>query len=106
VADAGKLLKREASVFNGVVTEQLRLWRSKETEALRVIEAKRKELEAQGVRLDMGFIAGGHRGRAHHGGIAGTHARLRARRRGPVDLRPAARVVSPEDGRRRTCSRD
>jgi len=57
VADAGKLLKREASVFNGVVTEQLRLWRSKETEALRVIEAKRKELEAQGVRLDMGFIS-------------------------------------------------
>jgi hypothetical protein len=29
VADAGKLLKREASVFNGVVTEQIRLWRSK-----------------------------------------------------------------------------
>jgi hypothetical protein len=57
VADAGKLLKREASVFNGVVTEQLRLWRSKETEALRVIETKRKELEAQGVRLDMGFIS-------------------------------------------------
>jgi AAA domain, putative AbiEii toxin, Type IV TA system len=57
VADAGKLLKREASLFNGVVTEQIRLWRSKETEALRVIETKRKELEAQGVRLDMGFIS-------------------------------------------------
>ena len=56
VADAGKLLKREAFLFNGVVTEQLRLWRSKETEALRVIETKRKELEVQGVRLDMGFI--------------------------------------------------
>ncbi len=57
VADAGKLLQREASVFNGVVTEQIRLWRSKENEALRVIETKRKELEAQGVRLDMGFIS-------------------------------------------------
>jgi hypothetical protein len=57
VADAGKLLKREAFLFNGVVTEQLRLWRSKETEALRVIETKRKELEVQGVRLDIGFIS-------------------------------------------------
>ena len=56
VTDAGQLLKREASVFNGVVTEQIRVWHSKETEALRVIETKRKELEAQGVRLDMGFI--------------------------------------------------
>jgi hypothetical protein len=57
VADAGKLLKREAFLFNGVVTEQIRLWRSKETEALRVIETKRKKLEVQGVRLDMGFIS-------------------------------------------------
>ena len=57
VADVGKLLQREASVFNGVVTEQIRLWRSKEAEALRVIETKRKELEAQGVRLDMEFIS-------------------------------------------------
>ncbi len=57
VADAGKLLKREAFLFNGVVTDQIRSWRSKETEALRVIETKRKELEAQGVRLDMGFIS-------------------------------------------------
>jgi hypothetical protein len=57
VADAGKLLKREASVFDAVLKEQIRLWRSKDTEALRVIETKRKELEAQGVRLDMGFIS-------------------------------------------------
>ena len=57
VADAGKVLKRELSAFNTVVTEQIRLWRSKETEALRVIETKRKELEAQGIRLDMGFIS-------------------------------------------------
>jgi hypothetical protein len=53
----GKLLKHEASVFNGVVTEQIRLWRSKETEALRIIETKRKELEAPGMRLDMAFIS-------------------------------------------------
>jgi ABC-type lipoprotein export system ATPase subunit len=57
VADAGKLLKREVSVFDAVLKGQIRLWRSKDTEALRVIETKRKELEAQGVRLDMGFIS-------------------------------------------------
>jgi hypothetical protein len=38
------------------MTEQMRLWKTKETDALRVIEVKRKELEAQGVRLDMAFI--------------------------------------------------
>ncbi len=56
VGAAAEHLQRQAKVFDAIVTEQVRIWKSKEAEALRVIETKRKELEAQGVRLDMGFI--------------------------------------------------
>jgi ABC-type cobalamin/Fe3+-siderophores transport system ATPase subunit len=58
-ADVGKAdaqLRVRADAFDVIVREQVRLWKSKEAEALRAIETKRKELEAQGVRLDMGFI--------------------------------------------------
>jgi hypothetical protein len=49
-------LDAQAATFDALLTEQMRLWKAKETDALRVIEVKRKELEAQGVRLDMAFI--------------------------------------------------
>jgi hypothetical protein len=49
-------LEEQAAAFDVLMTEQMRLWKTKETDALRVIEVKRKELEAQGVRLDMAFI--------------------------------------------------
>ena len=56
VDSADEQLQLQASAFDAILTEQMRVWKSKETEALRAIESKRKELEAQGVRLDMGFI--------------------------------------------------
>jgi DNA-binding MarR family transcriptional regulator len=49
-------LQQHATMFGTLVTQELRAWKLKDEEAKRVIEAKRQELEAQGVRLDMAFI--------------------------------------------------
>jgi len=49
-------IEKHAEAFDTTVTQQLRAWRTKDEEAKRNIEAQRKELEAQGVRLDMAFI--------------------------------------------------
>jgi len=56
VAEAEGQLKVQASAFDAVLVEQVRLWKAREHAALQTIETKRKELEAQGIRLDMGFI--------------------------------------------------
>jgi DNA repair ATPase RecN len=47
------------SRFSGLaksINEHLTSWRAKEAEALKLIETKRKELEAQNIRLDMAYI--------------------------------------------------
>ncbi len=49
-------LEKKAAEFDAIVSEQIRAWKTKEAEAVRTIEVKRKELESQGVRLDMAFI--------------------------------------------------
>jgi hypothetical protein len=56
VGTADAQLLKQTSEFDAIVSEQMRLWKTKEAEAVRTIEGKRKELETQGVRLDMGFI--------------------------------------------------
>jgi hypothetical protein len=56
VGTADAQLQKYASTFDVIVSEQVRQWRTKEAEAVRTIEAKRKELESHGVRLDMAFI--------------------------------------------------
>src|SRR5258708_14644853 len=42
--------------FDEQVTIQLRSWRVKDTQEQQTIEAKKKELEAQGITLDMAYI--------------------------------------------------
>jgi DNA repair exonuclease SbcCD ATPase subunit len=56
IATADALLEQQAGTFATIVARELRAWRAKDEDAKRTIEAKRQELEAQGVRLDMTFI--------------------------------------------------
>lgn len=42
--------------FSAAVQAQLQLWKAKDAEAAKAIEAKRKELESQNVKLDMAYI--------------------------------------------------
>jgi DNA repair exonuclease SbcCD ATPase subunit len=56
VAALDSALKQHAMTFSTLVNQELRAWKLKDDDAKRVIETKRQELEAQGVRLDMAFI--------------------------------------------------
>jgi ABC-type lipoprotein export system ATPase subunit len=56
VVAADALLQGHANTFGALVNQDLRAWKLKDEEAKRVIETKRQELEAQGIRLDMAFI--------------------------------------------------
>jgi ABC-type lipoprotein export system ATPase subunit len=47
---------QHATTFGTLVDQELRAWKLKDDDAKHAIETKRQELEAQGVRLDMGFI--------------------------------------------------
>jgi len=44
------------TAFNASTVLQLGAWKAKDAEAHKTIEAKRKELESQNVRLDMAYI--------------------------------------------------
>ncbi len=56
VSALGTTLQVHATTFGTLVTQELRAWKLKDDETKRTIEAKRQELETQGVRLDMAFI--------------------------------------------------
>jgi ABC-type lipoprotein export system ATPase subunit len=47
----------DSTAFKTQLNQEMEKWKVKEVEVLKKIEAKRIELEAQGVKLDMGFIA-------------------------------------------------
>jgi hypothetical protein len=49
-------LHRHTTKLGETLTEQLRVWKTKDETTKREIETKRQDLEAQGVRLDMAFI--------------------------------------------------
>ena len=49
-------IKQSVTAFGDNVTAQLKNWKAKDLEAQQNIDAKKKELEAQGVRLDMAYI--------------------------------------------------
>ncbi len=53
---ASSNVRLEYATLAKTAAEQLSAWTIKETEVLKEIEAKRKELEAQGLRLDMSYI--------------------------------------------------
>jgi hypothetical protein len=56
VGQAEHQLHESVKALSTIVSEQLRAWGLKESATLRTIEEKRKQLEAQGIRLDMSFI--------------------------------------------------
>jgi DNA repair ATPase RecN len=56
VATRDMALQQHATTFGALVNQEIRAWKLKDEEAKRVVEAKRQELEAQGIRLDMAFI--------------------------------------------------
>jgi energy-coupling factor transporter ATP-binding protein EcfA2 len=45
-----------AATFSGKVREQLATWKAREQQFLNSIDQKRKELQAQGIRLDLAYI--------------------------------------------------
>ncbi|MGI8742541.1 MAG: AAA family ATPase [Bryobacteraceae bacterium] len=49
-------LRISVAEFSDKVSVQLKSWRAKDLQAQQTIEAKEKELEAQGIRLDMAYI--------------------------------------------------
>jgi len=49
-------VKGAATTLSTVVTEQLTAWRAKEQSILKQIDDKKRELEAQGIRVDMAYI--------------------------------------------------
>ncbi|MGB2604929.1 MAG: ImmA/IrrE family metallo-endopeptidase, partial [Candidatus Sulfotelmatobacter sp.] len=49
-------VKGAATTLSTVVTEQLTAWRAKEQSILKRIDDKKRELEAQGIRVDMAYI--------------------------------------------------
>ncbi len=49
-------LRQSVTDFNDGTTAQLKNWRAKDAQAQQTIETKKKELEAQGIRLDMAYI--------------------------------------------------
>jgi energy-coupling factor transporter ATP-binding protein EcfA2 len=53
-ADAG--LKASATRLSNLVTAQLATWRAKEQPIVKEIDDKKRELEAQGIRVDMAYI--------------------------------------------------
>ncbi|HRE44454.1 MAG TPA: AAA family ATPase [Terricaulis sp.] len=56
MADADTKIRSGFQIFQGAAATQIAAWKAKDAEATRQIEEKRKELEAQGVKLDMAFI--------------------------------------------------
>jgi hypothetical protein len=59
-------LRQQFTTLTTATAAQLQSWIAKEAEALRVIEVKRKDLEAQGLRLDMSYIEKLARDEASH----------------------------------------
>lgn len=55
-ATADATTRASHQAFQSAARTHLAAWRAKDAEASRQVEEKRKELEAQGVRLDMAFI--------------------------------------------------
>jgi AAA domain, putative AbiEii toxin, Type IV TA system len=49
-------IRNSVTEFGEKVAAQLKSWRAKDVQAQQTIEAKKKELEAQGIRLDMAYI--------------------------------------------------
>jgi len=49
-------MKGGATKLSAVVTAQLAAWKTKEQVVLKEIEDKKRELEAQGIRVDMAYI--------------------------------------------------
>ena len=64
--NAATELRQHFTTLTTATAAQLQSWTAKEAEALRVIEVKRKELEAQGLRLDMSYIEKLARDEASH----------------------------------------
>lgn len=56
IRSAAAGLQGEAQKVTGSLQQQLRAWEQKEAETQATIEALRRDLEAKGVKLDMGFI--------------------------------------------------
>jgi len=54
--DADSTVRGALSGFATVVRDELQKWKAKETAIQQLIDKKRKELEAQGLRLDMAYI--------------------------------------------------
>ena len=56
LASVEAAVKGGAATLSSVVTAQLAAWRAKEQGILKQIEDKKRELEAQGIRIDMAYI--------------------------------------------------
>jgi energy-coupling factor transporter ATP-binding protein EcfA2 len=56
IAQADGQVRSGLTAFNASTVLQLGAWKAKDAEAHKTIEAKRKELESQNVRLDMAYI--------------------------------------------------
>jgi energy-coupling factor transporter ATP-binding protein EcfA2 len=56
IASAEAAIKGGAATLSSVVTTQLAAWRAKEQGILKQIDDKKRELEAQGIRVDMAYI--------------------------------------------------
>ena len=57
VSSAEVNIKAGLSAFEAVVNAQMTMWKAKETEAQKKIDAKRRELEALNITFDMSYIA-------------------------------------------------
>lgn len=55
-AESSAVVKARFATFQKAASAEVSAWKLKETAALNQIESKRKELEAQGLRLDMAYI--------------------------------------------------
>src|ERR1700733_7203589 len=57
VANADKYISDGLAAFEQVVSSQTASWKTKESEAQKKIDAKRRELEALNVSFDMSYIS-------------------------------------------------
>jgi DNA repair ATPase RecN len=55
-ADAAKHVRQQLATLKETTATHLTRWKTHENEALKTVEAKRKEFEAKGISLAMGFI--------------------------------------------------